>query len=132
MKKTVVSIFFLVMLVCGINAQQVLQQATVAIIEGGNPGADPFLCVFGNRIEDVTLLDYHLNLDGKEVRYLREREEINLPLVFAREMTRLNARFLSIHTYQRRIVGNSLVTYWIVDIIERVGNKYFIIANNNY
>ena len=124
-------VIMLVLLVCGLNAQQVLEQATVAIIDGGNPAADPYLCVFGNRTEDVVLLDYHLNLDGKEVALLRERQEQNnLPHIFTREMERLNVRFMSIHIYQRRFEGNTLVTFWHVDIIERVGNRYYLIASN--
>jgi hypothetical protein len=132
MKKKILTMILFVMFVCGLNAQQILEQATVMIIDGGNPAADPYLCVFGNRTEDVTLLNYHLNLDGKEVQLLREREEANLPQIFTSEMERLNVRFMSVFIYQRRFVDNRIVSYWLVDIIEKVGNKYYFIADNRY
>jgi hypothetical protein len=135
MKRLLFMAIFFILLVCGINAQ-VQQQATVAWIKGNIPGAEDFLCVFANSIDDVTLLDYHLNgahlRHGQEARYLGEREEVNLPPFFTREMERLNTRYMSIHTIQRRLGGESFVVYFIVQIVERVNNRYYIIADNRH
>jgi hypothetical protein len=123
-----------VLLVFSINAQ-VQQQATVSWISNPEyPGADPCLCVFGNTIEDITLIDYLLDLNGKEIRYLRQREEYSLNQTFAREFQRLNARFISLHIIQRRWPeGNTAITvYFIVEVYERVGNKYYLVAGNSY
>jgi hypothetical protein len=116
---------------------QVFEQATVAWIKTDpDGGADPFLCVFGNKIEDVILIDYLLDFDGKKVEYLREREEVFLSQYFTREMERLNVRFLNIHIVQRKLseVNGKMdvITYFFVDIVERVGGKYYIVATNNW
>ena len=123
-----------VILTIGTNAQ-VNNRATIANITV-NPGADPYLCVFGNTINDVTMLDSLLDLNGKEVMYLREKKETFPHQLFISEMERLNARFLSVHTYQRHLVETNgkvnIIGYFLVDIIERVGSRYYVIASNNY
>jgi hypothetical protein len=122
------------MLTFAINAQ-VHEQAAVAWISIPEyPAADPLLCVFGNTIEDITLIDYLLDLNGKEVRYLRQREEVNLNPALAREFQRFNAQFMSVHTVQRRWPeGSAAITvYFIVDVYERAGGKYYFVASNNY
>ncbi len=115
---------------------QVLNQASVKLIRLDNPGADPYLCVFGNTIDDITLIDSFINLDRKEVRYLRQREEVNLHQTFKFEMERTNANYLSIHIIQRRLletnVGIDIEVYFLVDVYERIGNRYYFIASNNY
>jgi len=121
----------LALIVCGINAQ-IFEQANVAWIQTDpNGGADPVLCVFGNTIDDIILIDHLLDLDGKEVMYLPEREEI-IPFQYYRlEMERLNARFLSVHIVQRRFDEVKIITdYFLVYVIERIGDRYYIIASN--
>ena len=124
-----------VLLVCAINAQ-VQQQATMALISlPESPAADPFLCFFGNTIEDIALIDHYVDIDGKEPMFLRQREDVNLNQTFAREFQRLNVRFLSVHTIQRRFSADRnppITTYFIVDIYERVGSRYYLVASNRY
>lgn len=136
MKRISFLIFLTVLLVCGVNAQ-VHEQATVAVISlPDNPGADPYMCVFGNTIVDVTFLDSFLDLNGKEVRYLRQREESNLNQTFVREFQRLNARFMSVYIVQRRMIEKNgkvdFETYFIVRIYEREGSRYYQVAGNDY
>jgi len=133
MKRLSILVILTILLAVVANAQ-VLNQATVQWIEIDNSGAEPFLCVFGNTPEDVTLIDSLVGLDGKEVFSLRERvEQTNLSKIFINEMIRLNVRFLSIHTTQRRFdAEKGIVAYFIVDIIERVGNKYYLVASSNF
>ena len=123
------------LLAVGANAQ-VLNQATVAWIKTDNPAADPFLCVFGNTIENVMFMDWFLDLNGKEVRNLRQREEVDIHQYFKREAERLNAKYISIHIMSRRIVetnnGIDLQNFFIVVICERVGNRYYKVASNDY
>ncbi|MDR2597949.1 MAG: hypothetical protein LBC76_11605 [Treponema sp.] len=113
---------------------QVLNQASVKLIRLDNPAADPYLCVFGNTIEDVTLIDRYINLDRKEVMYLRQREEVNLHQTFRSETERSNANYLSIHIIQRRLLetngGIDIEVYFLVDVYERVGNRYYFVASS--
>jgi hypothetical protein len=132
MKRLSFLAILIILLTVAANAQ-VQNRATIEWIKLDNPpGADPFLCIFGNSVEDVSLIDYFLDLNGADVMYLSERiEQTTLPQAFINEMIRLNARFLNIHTIQRRIDDKKgIVDYFHVDIIERVGNKYYIIASN--
>ena len=133
MKKTIFTVILLALSVCGINAQ-VQQQATIAWISSTNPGADPYLCVFGNTIESVRLIESDLDLDGKEVMFLRNRERVSPDQNFTREMERLNARFMCLYIVQRRFVeGPKLIEhYFIAVLIERAGNIYYEIGGNNY
>jgi len=132
MKRLSILIILTVLLTIVANAQ-VQERATIQWVKLDNPpGADPFLCIFGNSVEDVSLIDYFLDLNGADVMYLSERiEQTTIPQAFINEMIRLNVRFLNIHIIQRRIDDKrGVVAYFHVDIIERVGNKYYIIASN--
>jgi hypothetical protein len=100
-----------------------------------SPDADPFLCVFANTLEDVTLIDSLLNLKGKEVRSLLQREAVDSHPVL-REMERLNARFMGIHTIQREPVQingkTDIAVYFLVQIVEQTGGRYYLMADNKY
>jgi len=114
---------------------QVQQQATVAwIVNPDSPGADPYLCIFGNTIDDIILIDSDLDLGGKVVRYLSQREEFRLADIFEREWARLNTRFFSVHIVQRRLVDDEriFVHYFMVRVYEKVGNNIYFIASNDY
>jgi len=133
MKKITITAVF-IFLAASMYAQ-VQQQAIVAwIVNPDNPGADPYLCVFGNTIDDIILIDYDLDLGGKEVRYLSQREEARLPEIFFREWIRLNTRFFSLHIVQRRLVDDErfFVHYYIVRVYEQDGNNAYFIASNDY
>jgi hypothetical protein len=125
---------FTFLFVCSLNAQ-VKQRATVEWIDAGG-GADYFLCVFGDTVEDVALIDRLLDLRGQEVKYLTEREEVEWApsTPFIEEMKRLNARFLSVHIIQRGFFMEDdkvkFVVYFLVDVIEREGSKYYRVASN--
>lgn len=117
-------------LVFSINAQ-VMEQATVAWIKtdtGG--GADPFLCVFANTPNDVTLLYYVLNVDNKPLRGLNQPQEFDLHEMLAREMTIRNARLLALHIVQRKVGESGIITYFHVRVFERIGDKYYLVASN--
>lgn len=121
----------------GVGAHsQVLNQATVAWINLDNPAADPFLCVFANTIENVAFMDWFLDLDGKEVRNLRQREEGDLHQNFKRETERLNVKYISIHIIQRRWIETNgkidIAVYFLVYIYERDGNRYYLVATTEY
>jgi hypothetical protein len=135
MKRLTFLTILTILLVCGANAQ-VHEQATVAWISIPDVPSDPFLCIFGNTIEDITLIDSMLDLNGKEVRYLRQREESSPNQTFTREFQRLNARFMSVHIVQRRLIEKNgkvdFETYFLVDVYERVSSKYYLVASNNY
>jgi hypothetical protein len=133
MKRLSFLTILLVLLASGMNAQ-VQRQATVAWISSTNPAADPYLCVFGNSIEDVRLIESDLDLDGKDVLFLRQRERATPDQNFTREMERLNAKFMCIYIVQRRYVGEPKIFehYFIAVLVERVGNVYYEIGGNNY
>jgi hypothetical protein len=126
-------VILLVLLASGINAQ-VQQQATIAWISSTNPGADPYLCVFGNSLEAIRLIESDLDLDGKEVMFLRQRERFTPDPNFTREMERLNAKFMSIYIVQRRFVDGPKMFehYFIAILIERANNVYYEIGGSNY
>lgn len=119
----------------GLNAQ-IQTQANVAWIVI-NPEADPYLCFFGNSPDEVTLMNSVLNLQSKDLQVLPERENANLPQVITREFERLNARFLTIYIIQRELdyekaLRGENIIYFIVDAFERVGDRYYRVATNNY
>ena len=135
MKKSIFLAFLTFLFLSSLSAQ-VESQANVAwIITNPNPDADPYLCAFGNSPNDVTLLNSVLNLRGRNLVALNEREEANLPQSITREMERLNARFLAVYIiqreldYERALRGENIV-YFIVDAYERVGNRYYRVATN--
>ena len=134
MKRLSILIILTALLVSGLNAQ-VQQQATAAWITT-SPEADPFLCVFGNTIDDVMLISSFLDLNGKEARYLNQREEYNPHQNIRREMERLNARFLNMHIIQRRVVEKNgqfgIEIFFMVRVFERTGGRYYLIASNDY
>lgn len=137
MKRLLMLVALMVLFASGMNAQ-VIQRATVTWITV-NPGADPYLCVFGNTPEDVQLIDTLLNLGGKELRNVPQREEINLAQNIRREAELLNTRYVSVHIIQRDpnkfdefMKGNYyLMYYFIVNVYERVNNRYYLVANNS-
>jgi hypothetical protein len=140
MKRLTFFALLLALLVCGASAQ-ILDQATVEVININPDVNDPFLCVFGNTIEDVALIFSFSGINdilkGKTVQYLRERQEMpNLHPLFTREMERLRANFLSLHkvSYGFEMVNGNIEGTWYlyVDIIERIGNRYYRVATNNY
>jgi len=120
-------VFLAVSLYAQVQAQAIVEW----IRDPENPGADEYLCVFGNTIEDVTLIDGELDLNGKEVMYLNQREETSVNKVFRDEWERLNTRFFSLHILQRRLTYDEriFVHYFIVYVFERAGNKIYIIAS---
>ena len=133
MKRLSFLVILLALFTSGMNAQ-VQQQATIAWISSTNPAADPCLCVFGNSIESVRLIESDLDLDGKEVLFLRQRERASPDPNFTREMERLNARFMCVYFVQRRFVdGPKIIEHYFGAVLfEKVGNVYYEIGGNGY
>lgn len=111
---------------------QVLNRATVETIIFSQ-AADPYLCVFANTVEDVMLITGLLDLNGKEVRSLRQREEVAPYEIVSREAERLNAKYISIHIIQRKLIETNgkmdIGNYFLVNVLERDGNRYYLVAS---
>jgi hypothetical protein len=65
-------------------------------------GADPFLCLFANTVEDIALIDSELYIK-QEVRYLRQKEETDLSQIFKQKMEKTKCTVYK-YSYSQRVI----------------------------
>jgi len=101
-----------------------------------NPAADPNLCAFGNSVEDVTLKNIEF---VREVLFVREGISVSdadsyLNPAIRREWEQLKTRYVSVHIVQRYLTNDEriIAVHFLVEIYERKGNNYYLVATNNY
>lgn len=115
--------------VCNINAQQ------ATIISFVSQEGEGIFSVFGNSFEDVTFVNQYIKINRTEVRRLNQRVEVDLAGILRNEMEQRNASFLNLFftNYTLEIAdGRPITGYNFISIVyERVGNRYYVIADSS-